>query len=159
MKLQRKLLITVALLALVIGSVGIGVLGDTTPSEQVRLLVIDETHGIKSSLQIELFAKTLVGTGKFSIHALTEIPTEKNTGDPYDIVVIVPSIVEQVWIVTPDVPSQLTPALAQAFHVVESITDKMYGGEHTLDPRAVVGVTDDLFPALYSGFLVQNGWL
>jgi|LZCG01.1.fsa_nt_gb hypothetical protein len=159
MKLQRKLLITVALLALTIGSVGIGVLGDTAPSEQVRLLVIDETHSIQSSLQIELFAKTLVGAGTFRIHALTEIPTEKNTEDPYDIVVIVPSIVEQVWIVTPDVPSRLTPTLVQALHVVESITDKMYEGEHTLDPRAVVGVTDDLFPAVYSGFLVQNGWL
>lgn len=159
MKLQRKLLITFGLLALTIGSVGIGVLGDTAPSEQVKLLVIDETHGIQSSLQIELFAKAIVGTGKFRIHALTNIPMEKNTGEPYDIVIIVPSIVEQVWIVTPDVPSRLTPTLVQALHVVESIADKMYGGQHSLDPRAVVGVTDDLFPAVYSGFLVRNGWL
>ncbi len=159
MNTQRRLFITVAILALMIASVGIGVLGETAQSEQVRVLVIDETHGIQSSLQIELFARALVGTGTFSIHALTEIPTEKNTGEPYDIVVIVPSIVEQVWIVTAGVPSQLTAQLAQALHVVESITDKMYGGEHTLDPRAVVGVTDDLFPAVYSGFLLCNGWL
>ena len=125
----------------------IGVFGETAPSEQVKLLVIDETHGIESSLQIELFARALVGTGKFPIHALTEIPTEKNTGKPYDIIFIIPSIIDQVWIVTADVPSRLTPELAQAFHVLESIADKMYEGTHTLDPRAVVGVTDDLFPA------------
>jgi len=159
MKLQRTIIITIVLLALTIGSIGIGVLGETAPSEKVSLLVIDETHGIQSSLQIELFARALIGTGEFRIHALTKIPTEKNTGDPYDIVVIVPSIVEQVWIVTPDVPSRLTPMLVQALHVVESITDKMYEGKHTLDTRAVVGVTDGLFPAVYSGFLVQNGWL
>ncbi len=159
MKLQRTLLMTVVLLALTVGIIGIGVLGETPPSEKVKLLVIDQTHGIQSSLQIELFARALVGTGKFSIHALTDIPMGKNTEEPYNIVIIVPSTVKQVWIITPDVPSQLTPALAQALYVVETITEKMYGGEHTLDPRAVVGVTDDLFPAVYSGFLMRNGWL
>lgn len=159
MNTQRRLFMRVALLALIIATVGIGVLGETAQSEQVKVLVIDETHGIQSSLQIELFAKALVSTGTFSIHALTEIPTEKNTGEPYDIVVIVPSIVEQIWIVTADVPSRLTPLHAQALHVIENITDKMYGGEQSLDPRAVVGVTDDLFPAVYSGFLLRNGWL
>jgi hypothetical protein len=79
--------------------------------------------------------------------------------EAYNIVVIIPSMVDQVWIVTPDVPSQLTPALVQALHMVKSITDKMYEGERTLDPRAVVGVAEDLFPAVYSGFLVRNGWL
>ena len=159
MNTQRRSFMTVAILALMIASVGIGVFGAAAQSEQVMLLVIDETHGIQSSLQIELFAKALVNTGTFRIHALTEIPTEKNTGGPYNIVVIVPSIVVQVWIVTADVPSRLTPLHAQALHVVESITDKMYGGSHSLDPRGVVGVTDDLFPAVYSGFLLRNGWL
>jgi hypothetical protein len=156
MKKQRGLFTTVAVLAL-ITVIGVGVFGDTAP--QVRLLVIDRTHGIQSSLQIELFAKAIVGTGRFRIHALTDIPMDKNTGEPYDIVVIIPSIVEQVWIVTADVPSRLPQPRAQAFHTVEAIADKMYGGQRSLDPRDVVGVTDDLFPALYSGFLVRNGWL
>jgi len=159
MKLQRTLLITVALLALTFGNVGVGALGEIAPSEQVRLLVIDETEGIQSSLQIELFARALVDTGKFRIQALMDIPVEKNMAEAYNIVVIIPSMVDQVWIVTPDVPSQLTPALVQALHMVKSITDKMYEGERTLDPRAVVGVAEDLFPAVYSGFLVRNGWL
>jgi len=150
---------TVGILALMIASISIGVFGDTAPSGQVKLLVIDETHGIQSSLQIELFAKMLVGTGEFSIHAYTKVPSRENPGDPYDIVVILSSIVDQVWIVTPDVPAQLPPAAARAFQAVKSIADKMYGGRQSLDPRSVVGVTDDLFPALYSGYLVLNGWL
>ena len=159
MKLQRTLLITVVLLALTVGIVGIGVLGETPPSEKVELLVIDQTHDIQSSLQIELFARALVNTDKFSIHALTDIPTDKNPGDAYDIVVIIPSIVNQVWLITPDVPSQLTPSLVQAVHEVRSIAKRMYEGNRTLDARTVVGVTDDLFPAVYCGFLVRNGWL
>jgi hypothetical protein len=150
---------TVAILALMIAGMGIGVFGGTAQNEQVKLLVIDETHGIQSSLQIELFAKALVDTGKFRIQALTGIPLEKRTGEAYDIVIILPSIVEQVWIITADVPARLSPLQAQAFHAVESIADKVYGGARSLDPRAVVGVTDDLFPALYSGLLVRNGWL
>ncbi|MCD6136126.1 hypothetical protein J7J63_05375, partial [Candidatus Bipolaricaulota bacterium] len=67
--------------------------------------------------------------------------------------------VDQVWIVTPDLPAQLPPSSLRAFQAVKSIADKMYGGQQSLDPRSVVGVTDDLFPALYSGYLVLNGWL
>ncbi len=154
--MKRRLFMVVAVLVLTIGG---AVFGAMEPGDRAKLLIIDETHGIQSSLQIELFAKMLVGTGEFSIHAYTKVPSGENPGEPYDVVVILPSIVDQVWIVTPDVPAQLSPAHAQAFHVLESIADKMYGGTHTIDPRVVVGVTDDLFPALYSGYLVLNGWL
>ncbi len=125
----------------------------------VRLLVIDETHSVQSSLQIELFARALVETGEFRIHALTEVPTDRNPGAPYDLAVIVPAQVDQVWIVTPDLPSRLPPSLATALHTLTAIADRMYAGGRSLDPRAVVGVTDDLFPAIYSGYLVHTGWL
>ncbi len=154
--MKRRLFMVVAVLVLTIGG---AVFGATKPGNRAKLLIIDETHGIQSSLQIELFAKMLVGTGEFSIHAYTKVPSGENPGEPYDVVVILPSIVDQVWIVTPDVPAQLPPAATRAFQAVKSIADKMYGGRQSLDPRSVFGVTDDLFPALYSGYLVLNGWL
>ncbi len=147
---------SIAILAVALMAVGISAGAIAGP---VRLLVIDETHSIQSSLQIELFARALAGTGEFRIHALTEVPLDKNPGDPYDLAVIVPANVDQVWIVTPDLPSRLPPSLATALHTLTAIADRVYGGDRSLDRRAVVGVTDDLFPAVYSGFLVRNEWL
>lgn len=157
MKLSRKLAVMMLVFVLAIGGIAAGTFGGTdTP---VRLLVIDETHSVQSSLQIELFARALIGTGEFRIHALTDIPADRNPGAPYDLVVIVPSIVDQLWIVTPDLPSRLPLSLAGAIQVVGSIAERIYEGDRSLDRRAVVGVADDLFPAVYSGFLVRNGWL
>ncbi len=152
-----KLIVSLSLLILTFSGITVGALGGTkTP---VQLLVIDETHSIQSSLQIELFARALIETGEFRIHALTKIPTERNPEAPYDLAVIVPANVDQVWIVTPDLPSRLPPSLAGAARMVESLAERMYEGDRSLDRRAVVGVTNDLFPAVYSGFLVRNGWL
>lgn len=153
MKLTRTSIV-VLVIALVTGGISVGAVAGP-----VQLLVIDETHSVQSSLQIELFARALVGTGKFCIHALTDIPTDRNPGAPYDLAVIVPADVDQVWIVAPDLPSRLPPYLVEALHALTAVADRVYEGERSLDRRAVVGVTDDLFPAVYSGFLVRNGWL
>ncbi len=154
MKLKRLTMIVTLISIVVVSGIAVG-----ATDAPVRLLVVDETHSVQSSLQIELFARALVKTEEFRIHALTEIPMGRNSGDPYALAVIVPANIDQVWIVAPNIPSQLPPSIAEALHTLTAIADRIYGGTRSLDHRAVVGVTDDLFPAVYSGFLVRNGWL
>ena len=138
-----------------------GILGDEAPgAEPVRLLIIDETHSIQSSLQVAQFARALKETGLFEIDAMTTIPVDGNlSGQAYDLAVIVPGRLSQLWVVTADLPEQLSIPVQAAFQVVKEIAARVYEGERSLDARAVADVTEDLFSAIYGGLLAQNGWL
>jgi len=138
-----------------------GILGDEAPgAEQVRLLIIDETHSIQSSLQIGQFARELKETGLFEIDAMTTIPVDGNlSGQAYDLAVIVPEKLSQVWIVTADLLDKLSIPVQIAFQIVQELASRVYEGDQPLDARAVADVTEDLFPAIYGGLLAKNGWL
>ena len=157
---QKRVIVASAILALLV-VLAASVWGDETPSpEPVRLLVIDETHSIQSSLQIGQFALALKGTGLFDMDARTDIPLDGNSNDwAYDLVLIVPESPSQLWIVTADLPQALSPPVQAAFQVLKNIASRVYEGESALDARSVVDVTQDLFPAIYRGLLAQNGWL
>ncbi len=138
-----------------------GILGDEAPgTEQVRLLIIDETHSIQSSLQVAQFARALKETGLFEIDAMTTIPVDGNlSGQAYDLAIIVSEKLSQVWIVTADLPERLSIPVQAAFQGLKDIASRVYEGDQPLDARAVADVTEDLFPAIYGGLLAQNGWL
>ena len=138
-----------------------GVLGNEVPGlELARLLIIDETHSIQSSLQVAQFARVLKETGLFKIDAMTTIPVEGNSsGQAYDLAVIIPEKLGQIWIVTVDIPERLSIPVQAAFQVVKEIASRFYEGDQSLDARAVADVTEDLFPAIYGGLLAKNGWL
>jgi hypothetical protein len=150
---------TVALVLLV--ALAGGVLGDEAlGAEPVRLLIIDETHSIQSSLQVAQFARALKETGLFEIDATTTIPVDGNLrGQAYDLAVIVPEKLSQVWIVTANLPEKLSISVQVALQVVKEIASHVYEGDRSLDARAVADVTEDLFPAIYGGLLAKNGWL
>ena len=155
---QRIGTATVALVLLI--TLTGGVLGDVPSSEPVRLLIIDETRSIQSSLQIAQFARTLKEMGLFEIDAMTTIPVEGNmSGQAYDLAVIVPEKLNQVWIVTADLPERLSTPVQAAFQVLKEIASRIYEGDRSLDARVVADVTEDLFPAIYGGLLAKNGWL
>ena len=155
---QRIGTATVALVLLI--TLTGGVLGDVPSSEPVRLLIIDETRSIQSSLQIAQFARTLKETGLFEIDAMTTISVEGNmSGQTYDLAVIVPEKLNQVWIVTADLPERLSIPVQAAFQVLKETASRIYEGDRALDARVVTDVTEDLFPALYGGLLAKNGWL
>jgi hypothetical protein len=160
MNSQKKIVAVAAILALLV-VLAIGALGDEAPGvEPVRLLVIDETHSIQSSLQIGQFALALKGTGLFDMDARTDIPVNGNPStEAYDLVLIVPESPSQLWIVTADLPATLSPSVQAAFQVLKNIALRVYEGESALDARSVADVTEDLFPAIYGGLLAQNGWL
>ena len=161
MNLRKKIVAASTILALLVVST-IGVWGDETPSaaQPVRLLIIDETHSIQSSLQIGQFALAVRRTGLFDMGARTDIPLDGNaSGQAYDVVLIVPESPNQLWIVTADLPATLSPSVRVAFDVLKNIAAQVYEGESALDARSVIDVTEDLFPAIYGGLLAQNGWL
>lgn len=153
------ILFVVLLVVLLVVPAG-GVLGSEPPSAApVRLLVIDETHNIQSSLQIGQFALALKRTGLFDIDAMTEVPLDGHSNGPaYDLVLIIPEKPSQLWIVTADLPARLSPAVQAAFQALKDIASRVYEGENALDARIVADVTEDLFPAIYGGLLAQNGW-
>ncbi|MEA3238726.1 MAG: hypothetical protein U9Q94_02965 [Candidatus Bipolaricaulota bacterium] len=137
-----------------------GALAQGTDTEPVRLLIIDETHSIQSSLQVAQFARALKETKLFEIDAMTTIPVDVNlSGQAYNLAVIVPEKLNQLWIVTADLPDKLSIPVQIAFQIVQEIASRVYEGDRSLDARAVADVTEDLFPAIYGGFLVKNGWL
>ena len=132
---------------------------ESSSVDPVRLLIIDETHSIQSSLQIGQFALALRGTGLFDMDARTDIPGSGNSsGWAYDLVLIVPESPSQLWIVTADLPATLSPTVQAAFQVLKTTASLVYEGESALDARSVVDVTEDLFPAIYGGLLARNGW-
>jgi len=123
-------------------------------------LIIDETHSIQSSLQVAQFARALKETGLFEIDAMTTIPVDENLSDQtYDLAVIVPEKLSQVWIVTSDLPERLSLPVQAVFRIVKEVALRVYEGDRPLDARAVADVTEDLFPAIYGGLLAQNRWL
>jgi hypothetical protein len=160
MNSQKKTVTALVILALLV-VLASSAWGNEMPSpEPVRLLVIDETHSIQSSLQIGQFALALRATNLFDMDARTNIPIYGNSsGWAYDLVLIVPESPSQLWIVTADLPATLSPSVQAAFQVLKKTALLVYEGERTLDARSVVDVTEDLFPAIYGGLLVQNGWL
>jgi len=101
-------------------------------------LIIDETHS----------------------DAMTTIPVDENLSDQtYDLAVIVPEKLSQVWIVTSDLPERLSLPVQAVFRIVKEVALRVYEGDRPLDARAVADVTEDLFPAIYGGLLAQNRWL
>jgi hypothetical protein len=160
MHFQKRLVKSSAALVL-LGVLAGSVWGIEAPNvEPARLLVIDETHSIQSSLQIGQFALALKGTGLFDIDARTDIPLDGNVSDwVYDLILIVPESPTQLWIVTADLPATLSPSIQAAFQVLKNTASRVYEGESALDARSVVDVTEDLFPVIYGGLLAQNRWL
>ena len=126
----------------------------------VRLLIVDETHSIQSSLQIAQFARAINASGLFEIDAMAQMPAGKNMASAsYHFVLVLPERIDQVWIVTTDFPSNLRAAIKRAYEVLEGLAETIYQNEQALDPRLVADVGDGIFPALIPGVLAANGWL
>jgi hypothetical protein len=126
----------------------------------LETLIIDETKTLEESFCVEALARQMVSTGFFSLDARLEIPWERNTsGRQYDLIVIVPEEIQQVWLVTPDLPEKLPAPLPIALSQIKEMTTRIYGADGPCMRRTAVDVSEDLAPALYSTVLLQYGWL
>ncbi|MBI1743450.1 hypothetical protein HYR54_10360 [Candidatus Acetothermia bacterium] len=127
--------------------------------QKLETLVIDETKTLEESVCVEFLARGLQTSGLFELEALSQIPREPNpSGKPYDLTVIVPEKILQVWLVTADIPARLPDFLQRDLLLIKEIVAQIYNGSDcTL--RQAVDTSDDLAPALYAAVLLQNGWL
>jgi len=130
------------------------------PDAPVRLLIVDETHSIQSSLQIAQFARAINASGLFELDAMAQMPAGQDIAfAPYHFVLVLPERIDQVWIVTTDFPSNLRAEIKCAYEVLEGLAETIYQNEQALDPRLVAGAGDGIFPAIIPGVMAVNGWL
>jgi len=130
------------------------------PNAPVRLLIVDETHSIQSSLQIAQFARAINASGLFELDAIAQMPSGDNVATAsYHFILVLPERIDQVWIVTTDFPSKLRADTRRAYEVLERLAQSIYENQQALDRRLVAGVGDGIFPAIIPGVLAVNGWL
>ena len=164
MNLKKRIPALVAVACLLLLSTGVPAAasgGLLQPSDApVRLLIVDETRSIQSSLQIAQFARTINASGLFELDAMTQIPAGKNVATaPYHFVLVLPERIDQVWIVTTDFPSNLRVEIKRAYEVLAELALTIYENPQALDRRLVAGVGDAVFPPIIPGVLAVNGWL
>lgn len=127
--------------------------------QKLVTLVIDETKTLEESVCVEFLARGLQTSGLFELEALSQIPQEPNhSGKHYDLTVIVPEKIPQVWLVTADIPARLPDYLQRGLLFIKEIVAQIYNGSDCAI-RQAVDASDDLAPALYAAVLLQNGWL
>jgi len=153
MKYLSGLILLAAFLALATSSVAFA------EPQKLETLVIDETKTLEESVCVEFLARGLQTSGLFELEALSQIPRQPNaSGKHYDLSVIVPEKISQVWLVTADIPARLPDFLQRGLHLIKEIVAQIYNGSDC-PLRQAVDASDDLAPALYAAVLLQNGWL
>lgn len=135
-------------------------LGAEASTQPLETLIIDETKTLEESVCVELLARALSASGLFPLEARFDIPVGPNlSGKQYDLIVIIPEQVRQIWLVTADVPAHLPDPIRRALLFVRGSATQVYSGAGSCAARQVVNVAEDLAPALYATVLAQSGWL
>ncbi len=135
-------------------------LGAEAFAQPLETLIIDETKTLEESVCVELLARALSASGFFTLEARFDIPVGLNpSGKQYDLIVIIPEQVRQIWLVTADVPARLPDPIRRALLFVRESATQVYSGAGSCAARQVVNVAEDLAPALYATVLAQSGWL
>lgn len=125
----------------------------------VQTLVVDETHSIAGAMRLQTFARGLTETGLFQLQGVSALSTEAPPPDPpYELIVVVPAEIHQVWILTADQPRELAPRLRTAYERAKAIAARVYS-EQSDQPRTVVDVSEDMLAAYYGQLYETNGWL
>ncbi len=135
-------------------------LGGEVSAQSLETLIIDETKTLEESVCVEVLARAMVASGLFALEARFDIPLGSNPpGKQYDLIVIIPEQIRQLWLITADVPARLPELFQRALLFVKESAGQIYSGTSSCAARRAVDVADDLAPALYATVLAQNGWL
>lgn len=153
MKRAFKLILAVVYLALAASS------GALAEPQKLDVLIIDETKTLEESFCVELLARVMVASGLFSLEARFAIPWGPNpSGKRFDLIVIIPQKISQIWLITADIPAKLPESLQRALLLIKDIAAQIYTGSFCT-ARKAVDTDDDLAPALYATILLRGGWL
>ncbi len=146
-------------LAIVLAGAG-GVSAGTPPDfPPVRTLVVDETTAMSDALKLQALARGLSESGQFHLRGITELPAdEPPPGHPYELAIVIPDRVPQVWVVSPEWPWELCARLQVAVELAKELAAAIYA-EHTERVRTVVDVTDDFGVLLHAAAWAGHGWL
>lgn len=127
--------------------------------QKLDALIIDETKTLEESICVEFLARALVASGLFVLEARFDIPSGPNpSGKPYDLIVIIPEKIAQIWLVTAEIPARLPEPFPQALLLIKGVVAQIYSDGGCASRRAV-DISEDLAPALYAAILVGWGWL
>lgn len=151
-KARLFLLVVLVLGSVLLSGLGFGAGADTA---KVNLLIIDETRTFEDSMRVEIAARLILQTGLFKLSSMLEVPLELNPNEKkYDLILMIPRRIKQVWIITSDIPARLPERLQEA---VEALTD---AASQIFNPgREVVDVSQDLAPAIWGALFLNYGWL
>jgi hypothetical protein len=119
-----------------------------------QVLIVDQTETLMESMQVEVLARALLGSGLFSIRAVTEIPDGPHSSGSFRYVVIIPSSGEWVWVCTPGLPEASSAESQQALSVIEGTIDEIFIGK-----RQAANSSDDLYPFIWSAYFLNMGIL
>jgi hypothetical protein len=135
-------------------------LGGGAFAQPLETLIIDETKTLEESVCVEVLARAMVVSGLFILEARFDIPLGLNpSGKQYDLIVIIPEGIQQLWLVTVDVPTRLPEPFRRALLSIKESATHIFYGTGSCAARRAVDIADDLAPALYATVLAQNGWL
>jgi len=153
MKRAFKLILAVAYLALAASSAALA------EPQKLDVLIIDETKTLEESFCVELLARVMVASGLFALDARFDIPLGPNpSGKRFDLILIIPEKIPQIWLITTDIPLKLPEPLQRALLRIKEIAAQIYTSSFCARRKAV-DMADDLAPALYAAILLRGGWL
>lgn len=124
----------------------------STASSDASLLIVDQTVSLMESMQVEILARALLGSGLFSIKAVTEIPDAPHPAGSFDFVVVIPPSRQWVWVCAPGLPEALPVQSQQALSVLEGAIEDVFMGA-----RQAANPSEDLFSLLLSAYFLSTG--
>ncbi|MFN4218997.1 MAG: hypothetical protein ACK4HB_06940, partial [Candidatus Bipolaricaulia bacterium] len=119
-------------------------LGEQTLAQPLETLIIDETKTLEGSVCVELLAWAMVASGLFALEARFDIPLGPNpSGKRFDLIVIIPEKIPQIWLITADIPVKLPEPLQKALLFIKDIVAQIHSGAGSCTARRSVDVADD----------------
>lgn len=123
-------------------------------SQEVRLLVVDQTTTVEESLRLQALVRGLKNTGVFAVRAMTALPTERWEEEPFLFALVFPAHGPYVWLLSPGPIEYLPDPLPLVYcRLVDGVAQAFSGA------RVTRGSGDDLYPFLLSIHLQRLGLL
>ena len=135
-------------------ALALALVGLIAASQEIRLLIVDETTTMEESLRIQAFARGLRASGVFTVKAMLAVPTEPWEGVPFLFILVFPVLGPYVWLLSPGPVQCLPDPLPLVYYALVDGVAQAFGGA-----REVRGSGDDLYPFLLSVLLQRLGLL
>ena len=133
----------------------------------VRVLVVDETKTLASTMRVAGLVGMLKGMGPFEVaYRLADVESSwddplagaEPDGVPYDLIIVVPRGIDDgsadwIWIVSNGLLS-LPPVVRSGIDLIDGVIGRVFGGG-----ARPVGLYDDFLLSFLSALYVNEGWL